>query len=127
MSWRRSRKRFALLLVCGLSRDLPDLAPYSYTISSSLLDRHLHRNGYQRIIEFVARGGDDLVYYFHASKDFTEEGVGSVQPAAVIDASIELRAVIVEVLRALWSCILSIKTVSRRVVENPSNQSSSPF
>jgi hypothetical protein len=29
MSWRRSRKRSALLLVCGLSRGLSDLVPYS--------------------------------------------------------------------------------------------------
>jgi hypothetical protein len=88
MSWRRLRKRSALHLVCGPKRDISDFAPYA--ISSSLLDRQLHRNGYQRIVEFVARGGDDLVYYVHASKDFTEDGVGAVQPAAVIDTDMAL-------------------------------------
>ncbi len=65
------------------------------------LHRHLHRDRLQRIIEFVAGGGDDLVYYFHASKDFAKDGVGAVQPAAVIDADIELRAVIVGISRAV--------------------------
>ena len=57
-----------------------------------LLHRHLHRNRLQRVVEFVAGGGNDLVYYFHASKDFAEDGVGSVQPAVVRDTDIELRA-----------------------------------
>ena len=54
------------------------------------LDRHRYRNRLQGIVEFVSGGGDDRVYYFHASKDFAEDGVGSVQPAAVIDTDIEL-------------------------------------
>ena len=65
------------------------------------LDRHLHLDRLQRIVEFVARGSDDLVYYVHAPKDFAEDGVGSVQPAVVIDTDIELRAVIVGVARAV--------------------------
>ena len=68
-----------------------------YAISSSLLHRHLHRDRLQGIIEFVARGGDDLVHDLHASENFAEDGVGSVQPAVVRDTDIELRAVIVEV------------------------------
>ena len=92
-----------------------------------LFHRHFHRNRRQRIVEFVAGGDDDLVYYFHASKDFTEEGVGSVQPAAVIDTSIELRAVIVEVLRALSIRILARETAFRHVADCYRNQSSSPF
>ena len=72
-----------------------------YLVCPLFFDRHFHSNRYQRIVEFVAGGGDDLVYYFHASKDFDEDGVGSVQPAAVIDTDIKLRAVIVGVSRAV--------------------------
>ena len=68
---------------------------------SLFLHRHSYRDRLQRIVEFVARSGDDLVYYFHASKDFAEDSVGSVQSAAVIDTDIELRAVIVGVSRAV--------------------------
>ena len=61
-----------------------------YAIGSSLLHRQLHRDRLQRIVEFVAGGGDDLVYYFHASKDFAEDGVGSVQPTGVREVDMAL-------------------------------------
>ena len=48
-----------------------------------LFHRHRHRDWLQGIAEFVARGGDDLVHHLHASNDFAEDGVGSVQSAAV--------------------------------------------
>ena len=54
------------------------------------LHRHLHRNRLQRIIEFVARGGGDFIHHLHAPKDLTEDGIGSVQPTAILDTDIEL-------------------------------------
>ena len=59
-------------------------------MSSSLFDRHLHRDRLQGIVEFVAGGGDDLVHDLHASENFAEDGVSSVQSAAVRDTDIEL-------------------------------------
>jgi hypothetical protein len=66
-----------------------------------LFHRHHHRNWLQRIVEFVARGGDDLVHHLHSPKDLTEDGVGSIQSTGVRDTDIELRAVIVGVPRAV--------------------------
>ena len=66
-----------------------------------LFDRHRRRHRLQGIVEFIARGGDDLVYHLHAPKDFAEDGIGSVQPAVVRDTDIELGAVIVGVPRAV--------------------------
>jgi hypothetical protein len=70
-------------------------------VSFLLLDRHGHRDWLQGIVGFVARGGDDLVHHLHTSEDFAEDGVGSVQPAVVVHADKELRAVIVGVPRAV--------------------------
>ena len=72
-----------------------------YAISSSLFYRHLHRNRLQWIIEFVAWGGDHFVCDIHPPKDFAEDGVDSVQSAAVIGTDIKLRTVIVGVSRAV--------------------------
>ena len=72
-----------------------------YLVCPLFFDRHFHSNRYQRIVEFVARGGDDLVHDIHPPEDFTKDGVGAVQPAAIIDTDIELRAVIVRVTRAV--------------------------
>ena len=47
----------------------------------SFLFLHRHRDRFQGIVAVVAWGGGDLVDYFRASKDFAEDGVGSVQPA----------------------------------------------
>ena len=65
------------------------------------LYRHRHRDRLQGVVGFVSGGGDDLVYHVHPPKDFAEDGVGSIQPAAVCDTDIELRAVIVGVPRAV--------------------------
>jgi len=46
-------------------------------------------------------GGGDLVHHLHAPKDFAEDSIGSVQPAAVRDTDIELRAIIVGFSRAV--------------------------
>ena len=54
------------------------------------LHRHLHLDRLQWIVEFVARGGNDLVDDLHAPKDFAKDGVGAVQSAVVIDTDIEL-------------------------------------
>lgn len=88
-------------MVCGLSRDLSDLVPHAYTISSLLLHRHRHRDRLQRVVGFVAGGGDDLVDDVHSPEDFAEDGVGSVQSAVVVHADKELRAVIIGVPRAV--------------------------
>lgn len=67
------------------------LGPYDFLpVPGLLLYRQRHGNWFQRIVEFVARDGDDLIHHLHASKDFAEDGVGAVQSAAVIDADIEL-------------------------------------
>jgi hypothetical protein len=66
-----------------------------------LFDRHLHRDRFQRIVALVARRGDNLVHHLHASKDFAEDGIGSIQSTVVCDTDIELRAVIVGVSRAV--------------------------
>ena len=50
-------------------------------------------------------------------KDLAEDGVGSVQPAVVRDTDIKLRAVIVEVLRALSIRILARETAFRHVAD----------
>ena len=98
-----------------------------YAISSSLFDSQLHRNRLQRIVVVAAGDGDDLVCNLHAPKDLAEDGLSSVQPAVIRDADIELRAVVVEVLRALLSRILAIETALRHVVESYSHQPSVHF
>src|SRR6267143_4294780 len=99
MNWRRLKKPFASRSVYG--RDNP--TPYAYQRSALLLflHRHLYLDRFERIVEFVAGGGDDLVHHLHAPKDLAKDCVGSVQSAAVRDTDIELRAVIVGVPRAV--------------------------
>ena len=60
-----------------------------------LFHRQRNRNSLQRIVGSVARGGDDFRHNLHFPKDLTEDGIGSIQPAAVRDTDIELRTVIV--------------------------------
>ena len=84
-----------------MEEGISNFLPYAYAISFLLLHCHRHCDRFQRIVEFVAGGGDDFVHHIHASKDLAKDGVGSVQPAAVIDTDIELRAVIVRITRAV--------------------------
>jgi hypothetical protein len=56
---------------------------------SLFLYRHGHRDRLQRVVGCVARGGDDLVQDFDASKDFPEYGVTSVQSAVISRANKE--------------------------------------
>jgi hypothetical protein len=68
---------------------------------------HRHRDRLQGIVGFVPGGGDDLVNDLHASKNFVEDGVGSVQPAVVRDADIELRAIFADVPRVCSRLLVS--------------------
>ena len=60
-------------------------------VSSLLFDRHR----LQGIVAVVSGDDDDLVHHLHSPEDLAEDDVGSVQPAVVRDAEVELRAVIV--------------------------------
>ena len=76
-----------------------------------LFDRYCHCDRLQGVVCFVSDGGDDLVYHLHVPKDFAEDGVGSVQPAVVVHADKELRAIIVGVPGAVvlpWPLTISI-------------------
>jgi hypothetical protein len=57
---------------------------------SAIFERYHYRDWLQGIVEFVAGGGDDLVYYVHASEDFAEDGVGPVQSTGVRDTDMAL-------------------------------------
>lgn len=63
--------------------------------------RHGHRDRFQRVVGGVAGCGDDLIQHFDAAKDFPEHGVAPVESAVISHANKELRAVVVEVARAV--------------------------
>lgn len=74
---------------------------YGVSYESLFFDRHRHRDRIQWIVGCISGSRHDLVDHFYPAEDLSEYGIAPIQAAVISHADKELRAVVVEVARAI--------------------------